>query len=100
MIDFTYSEEVKATVEGVCQFEGGYRSMPAKEVALIKAYCVEAGERAIDRAIQIHGAKGFAKEMGLIDAFKLVRMLRVPDGSAEIQRRTIARRLIRGDVEL
>ena len=80
--------------------EGGYRSMPAKEVALIKAYCVEAGERAIDRAIQIHGAKGFAKEMGIIDAYKLVRMLRVPDGSAEIQRRTIARRLIRGDVEL
>jgi acyl-CoA dehydrogenase len=80
--------------------EGGYRALPAKEVAMTKAYCVEAGERAIDRAIQIHGGMGFANDMGLVDAYKMVRILRVPDGSAEMQRRTIAHRLTRGDVEL
>jgi acyl-CoA dehydrogenase len=80
--------------------EGGYRSLPPKEVAMVKTYCVEIAGRAIDRAIQIHGGMGFANEMGLTAAYKLVRLLRVPDGSSETQRRTIARRLKRGDIEL
>lgn len=79
---------------------GGPAAVPVKEVAMAKAFCIEAAERVIDRAIQIHGGIGFSNELKLTRAFEFVRLLRVPDGSAEMQRRTIAHRLLRGDVEL
>ncbi len=80
--------------------EKGPLAVAVKEVAMAKAYCIETAERVIDRAIQIHGGMGFSNEMKLTRAYELVRLLRVPDGSAEMQRRTIARRLLQGDVEL
>jgi acyl-CoA dehydrogenase len=67
---------------------------------MVKAYCVEASQRVIDTAIQIHGGIGLANELRLEEAWKFVRQLRIPDGSSEMQRRTIARQLLRGDVEL
>ncbi len=80
--------------------EKGPLAVPVKEVAMAKAYCIETAGRVIDRAIQIHGGIGFSNELKLTRAYELVRLLRVPDGSSEIQRRTIARRLVQGDVEL
>ena len=50
-----------------------------------------------DRAIQIHGAMGLSSEMGLEEAFRIARTLRIPDGTGEMQRRTIAGQLLRGD---
>jgi acyl-CoA dehydrogenase len=78
----------------------GLLAVPAKEVAFAKAYCIETAERVIDRAIQIHGGIGFSNELKLTRAYELVRLLRVPDGSSEMQRRTIVNRLLKGDVEL
>jgi len=71
-----------------------------KDVCMVKAYCVEAAQRIIDTAIQIHGGMGVANEMKLEEAWKFVRQMRIPDGSSEMQRRTIAHALLRGDVEL
>jgi len=71
-----------------------------KDVCMVKAYCVEAAQRVIDTAIQIHGGIGVANEMKLEEAWKFVRQMRIPDGSSEMQRRTIANALIRGDLEL
>ena len=71
-----------------------------KDVCMVKAYCVEASQRIIDTAIQIHGGMGVANEMKLEEAWKFVRQMRIPDGSSEMQRRTIAHQILRGDLEL
>ncbi len=71
-----------------------------KELSMAKAYSVEVGARAIDRAIQTHGAMGFTNEMGLYEAYNIVRLVNVADGTNEILRRTIAQRMLKGDLEL
>ena len=71
-----------------------------KELSMAKAYAVEVGARAIDRAMQTHGAMGFTNELGLTEAYNTVRVVNVADGTNEILRRTIAHRLLGGDVEL
>ena len=68
-----------------------------KEISIAKAYSVEGCERVMDRAIQIHGAMGLSTEMAFQEGFRIARTLRIPDGISEIQRRTIARQLLRGD---
>ena len=71
-----------------------------KEMSMAKAFAVEAGVRAIDRAIQTHGAMGFTNELGLTEAYAAVRKVNVADGSNEIMRRTIAQCLLKGDTDL
>ena len=77
------------------------RGEPAiKELSMTKAYTVEVGVRAIDRAIQVHGAMGFTNEVGLAEAYNVVRLVNVADGTNEILRRTIVHRLLGGDRDL
>ena len=71
-----------------------------KELSMAKAYSVEVGARAVDRAIQTHGAMGFTNELGLAEAYKVVRVVNVADGTNEILRRTVIQRMLKGDVEL
>jgi acyl-CoA dehydrogenase len=71
-----------------------------KELSMSKAFSTEAAARAIDRVIQTHGAIGFTNELGLADAYHAVRKARVADGTAEILRRSIADRLLKGDLQL
>jgi alkylation response protein AidB-like acyl-CoA dehydrogenase len=72
----------------------------AKELSMSKAFSTEVAVRAIDRVIQTHGAIGFTNELGLVHAYHAIRKARVADGTSEILRRSIAQRLLRGDVEL
>ena len=77
------------------------RGQPAiKELSMAKAYAVEVSARAIDRAMQVHGAMGFTNEVGLAEAYNVVRVVNVADGTNEILRRTIVHRLLGGDREL
>ncbi len=71
--------------------------LPVKEISIAKAYSVEGAERVLDRAIQIHGGMGLSNELAFEEGFRIARTLRIPDGTSEIQRRTIARQLLRGD---
>lgn len=71
-----------------------------KELSMAKAYAVEAAARAVDRAIQTHGAMGFTNEMYLTDAYVMMRKINVADGTNEILRRAIARAMLEGDMEL
>jgi acyl-CoA dehydrogenase len=68
-----------------------------KEVSIVKASATEMVGRVIDRAIQIHGAMGLTNELRLEAAYRYARTVRIPDGTSEIQRRTIARKLLDGD---
>lgn len=71
-----------------------------KELSMTKAYSVQVGYRAVDRAMQTHGAMGFTNEMGLTEAWHALRIVNVADGTNEILNRTIVQRLLKGDVEL
>ncbi|TWT11450.1 acyl-CoA dehydrogenase family protein [Reyranella sp. CPCC 100927] len=71
-----------------------------KELSMAKAYAVEAGFRALDRAMQTHGAMGFTNELHLTHAWHDLRVINVADGTNEILRRTIAQRLLAGDTDL
>ena len=73
---------------------------PVKEISAVKAYCVEACQRNFDRAIQIFGGMGLTNELQLQEGLRLARTYRIPDGTSEIQRRTIARRLLKGDTSV
>jgi acyl-CoA dehydrogenase len=71
-----------------------------KELSMAKAYSVEVCLRAVDRAMQTHGAMGFTNELGLVHAYNILRVINVADGTNEILRRTIFRELAKGDLEL
>jgi acyl-CoA dehydrogenase len=71
-----------------------------KELSMAKAYAVQVGVRAVDRAIQTHGAMGFTNEIGLTEAWATLRVINVADGTNEILYRTIVQRLLKGDTEL
>ncbi len=71
--------------------------LPVKEISIAKAYAVEKTQECYDRAIQVHGGMGLTNEVPLNEGFRIARTLRIPDGTGEIQRRTIARQMLRGD---
>ena len=71
--------------------------LPVKEISIAKAYAVEKTQDCYDRAIQVHGGMGLTNELPLNEGFRIARTLRIPDGTGEIQRRTIARQMLRGD---
>ena len=76
----------------------GHRAV--KELSMAKAYAVQAGARAVDRAMQTFGALGFTNELGLADAYHTLRVINVADGTNEILNRTIFQRLADGDLDL
>ena len=64
-----------------------------KESSIVKVYCTEALFRVADRAVQVHGGNGLMREAGLERVFRYARLLRIPEGTSEIQRWTIAKTL-------
>jgi acyl-CoA dehydrogenase len=71
-----------------------------EEIAMAKAFSTEVGVRALDRVIQVHGAMGFTAELGLTEAWEMLRLLLVADGTAEILRRVVGRGLTSGSLVL
>jgi acyl-CoA dehydrogenase len=71
-----------------------------KELSMAKAYAVQVALQAIDRAIQVHGGMGLTNEVALVHAWQDIRIVNIADGTNEILARTIAQRLLAGDVDL
>ncbi|MEV8510385.1 acyl-CoA dehydrogenase family protein [Actinoplanes sp. NPDC051475] len=53
-----------------------------------------------DRVLQIHGGLGYTKELPIERWYRELRLLRIFEGTDEIQRRTIARNLLKGHARL
>lgn len=64
------------------------------EAALVKLSAAEWGAKALDDAIQIHGAMGESLELPLSLFYRYVRHARIGGGADEIQRMMIARSLL------
>ncbi len=50
----------------------------------------------VDRMLQIHGGMGYTRDLPLERWYRELRLLRIYEGTDEIQRRTIARNLLKG----
>jgi alkylation response protein AidB-like acyl-CoA dehydrogenase len=65
-----------------------------KEAAMAKVLATEAAGRAADAAVQIHGGYGYCKEYAVERYYRDVRVTRIYEGTSEIQRLVIARKLL------
>jgi len=72
----------------------------SKELAMAKCFAAETGQMTLDRVMQVFGAMGFTDEMYLTEAYIAMRKIVIADGSAEILRRLIAKRMLDGDMDL
>ncbi len=66
---------------------------PIKESSMVKLNNTEMVNRVADRAVQIYGGMGLLTEGPVERIFRWVRMLRIVEGTSEIQRVIIARSL-------
>ena len=62
-----------------------------QEIAMIKAAAPSMALRVLDRAIQVHGAKGVSQDSFLAAAWAHQRTLRLADGPDEVHLDTIAK---------
>jgi acyl-CoA dehydrogenase len=63
--------------------------------AMAKLYATEAAQRAVDVAVQVHGARALVAGHPLEHLYREVRAPRIYEGTSEIQREIIARELFR-----
>jgi acyl-CoA dehydrogenase len=61
-----------------------------------KLYCTEMAGKVADLAVQIHGGSGYMREVPVERIYRDVRLLRLYEGTSEIQRLIIGGGLIRG----
>jgi acyl-CoA dehydrogenase len=54
----------------------------------------------VDRVLQIHGGMGYTRELPVERWYRELRLLRIYEGTDEIQRRTIARNLLKGHASI
>ena len=66
-----------------------------KASAMAKLYATETAQFVVDAAIQIHGAKALERGHVLEHLYREVRGTRIYEGTSQIQREVIARRLLR-----
>jgi alkylation response protein AidB-like acyl-CoA dehydrogenase len=76
------------------QVDSGADSRHAQSIA--KLYGGVKANEIVDRVLQIHGGMGYTKELPIERWYRELRLLRIYEGTDEIQRRTIARNLLKG----
>ena len=80
------------------QVDQGMDSRQAQSMA--KLYGGIKANEIVDRVLQIHGGMGYTKELPIERWYRELRLLRIYEGTDEIQRRTIARNLLRGHAKI
>ena len=65
------------------------------EVSVIKYYTAQALHDVIDRAIQVHGARGLTDETPLAEMYANARAARIYDGPDEVHRMVVSRRILK-----
>jgi alkylation response protein AidB-like acyl-CoA dehydrogenase len=76
------------------QVDQGMDSRQAQSMA--KLYGGVKANEIVDRVLQIHGGMGYTRELPVERWYRELRLLRIYEGTDEIQRRTIARNLLKG----
>ncbi|ONI93045.1 acyl-CoA dehydrogenase [Saccharothrix sp. ALI-22-I] len=76
----------------------GADSRQAQSIA--KLYGGIKANEIVDRVLQIHGGMGYTRELPIERWYRELRLLRIYEGTDEIQRRTIARNLLKGHAKV
>lgn len=66
------------------------------EASAAKYFATEAVGRVADRAVQVHGGAGYMSEYAVEGFYRDVRLLRIYEGTSQIQQLLIARQVIKG----
>lgn len=66
-----------------------------KEASMLKLYSSEMVNRVADKALQIQGGYGYMRDNFVERAYRDVRMLKIVEGTSEIQRLIIAKELLK-----
>ena len=66
-----------------------------KEISMIKVVAPNMATRVIDRAIQVHGAKGLTDDTPLSLMYRHAREARIYDGPDEVHVQSVARRILK-----
>lgn len=93
---YTGVETGRALVrEAAAQYVGGQdrRIMPS----VAKLYCTEMVGKVADLAVQVHGGAGYMREVPVERIYRDVRLLRLYEGTSEIQRLIIGGGLVRAE---
>ncbi len=62
-----------------------------------KLFCTEMAGKAADLAVQVHGGSGYMREAPVERLYRDVRLLRLYEGTSEIQRLIIGGGLVRAE---
>lgn len=65
-----------------------------REASIAKLFATEAAQRIIDRAVQLHGGLGVTRGVVVERLYREIRALRIYEGTSEIQRLVIAKRML------
>lgn len=65
------------------------------DAAIVKLYCSEAVSEIADQALQIHGGMGFSAELPLERFYRDARILKIFEGTNEIQKLIISRQVLK-----
>lgn len=76
------------------QVDAGLDSRQAQSMA--KLYGGVRANEVVDRVLQMHGGMGYTRELPVERWYRELRLLRIYEGTDEIQRRTLARNLLKG----
>jgi alkylation response protein AidB-like acyl-CoA dehydrogenase len=86
------------TLHAAWQAQQGRDARHASSIAKLQGAVM--ANQVVDRVLQIHGGMGYTKELPIERWYRELRLLRIFEGTDEIQRRTIARNLIKGHARL
>jgi alkylation response protein AidB-like acyl-CoA dehydrogenase len=65
----------------------------AREAAMAKLFTGELSNRAVNRALQVHGGYGYMDEFPISRFYRDQKILEIGEGTNEVQRLVIARQL-------
>jgi alkylation response protein AidB-like acyl-CoA dehydrogenase len=88
----TEIEAARALLYKACSLKD--QGMPfGKQAAMAKLYCSEVMGRVVDEAVQLFGGYGLMKEYNIERFFRDYKLLTIGEGTSEVQRIVISRKI-------
>ncbi len=78
-----------------CAFDYDKGKDVSVDAAIVKLYSSEAMTEVADKALQVHGGMGFSRELPMERYYRDARILRIFEGTTEIQKMIIGRHVIK-----
>lgn len=91
----TEVETARSLVYNAAQMVDEKSSRYTKESAMAKLFASEILDRVADKALQIHGGYGYMKEFPIERYYRDARLLRIIEGTSEVQKMVISNELMR-----